>query len=105
MLVSRPCPAGKEAQGHLDLVLRKDRYGDLLADLDFVRIRDIACSGNVGIVVGRPVEAVADLREVVATLDAVALIGSTDGDDFVVQVGVLRVDLLDDIPYPIGDHL
>src|SRR5258708_4631803 len=36
-------------------------HGDLLTDLNLVRISDIARSGNIGIVVGRAIEAGADL--------------------------------------------
>ena len=61
------------------VVLGKHRYGDLLAHLNLVGIGDIACLGNVGVVIGRAVKTVADLGEIVSALDAVALVGSAGG--------------------------
>ena len=74
--------------GHAFLLAFKHGNGDLLADLDFIRIGDIAGSGNVGIMIGRPIKAVAYLRQVVSALDAVCLVRAASGGDFVVQVGV-----------------
>ena len=42
--------------------VRTMRMSDLLPDLDLVRIRNVACGGNVGIMVRRPIKAVAYLR-------------------------------------------
>ena len=61
--------------GHAFLLAFKHGNGDLLADLDFIRIGDIAGSGNVGIMIGRPIKAVAYLRQVVSLLTLYAWFG------------------------------
>jgi hypothetical protein len=48
--------------GDAFLLAVKHGHGDLLPDLNLIRIRDIACSGNVGIMIGRPIKAIANLR-------------------------------------------
>ena len=57
---------GPEGAGHtagnVFVLALKHRDGDLLPDLDFVRIGNIARSGNVRIMIGRPIKAVAYLR-------------------------------------------
>jgi hypothetical protein len=55
-------PRARRTAGRELLLAVKHGHGDLLPDLDLVRIGDVACGGNVGIVVGRPVKAVAYLR-------------------------------------------
>jgi len=56
-----PEGAGRTA-GRWFLLALEHGDGDLLPDLDFVRIGDIARSGNVRIMIGRPIKAVAYLR-------------------------------------------
>ena len=52
----------RRTAGHAFLLAVKHGHGDLLPDLDLVRIRNVACGGNVGIMVRRPIKAVAYLR-------------------------------------------
>ena len=43
---------GGGTAGHAFLLAVKHGHGDLLPDLDLIRIGDITCSGNVGIMIG-----------------------------------------------------
>ncbi len=57
----RSCRKGRAHSKHGIQDLCNHRYSDLLTNLDFIWVRNIARGGNIRIVIGRPIEAVADL--------------------------------------------
>ena len=78
---------------------------DGFAYFDFVGVGDGIGRGYFAVLVGVTIEALAYFGEVVAGLDDVGLLCAAGGFDFVMQIGVLRIDFLDRVPYAICDDL
>ncbi|MBB5060233.1 hypothetical protein HDF16_004969 [Granulicella aggregans] len=76
-----------------------------LADLNLVRIGQVIGLRDLIVVVGVTIEELAHFAEIVARLNGVGPVLTAGVADLMLEIGALRVDLLDDVPNAFQHYL